>query len=220
MDEKAKQIELTHRQSPTSDDLEQLRQFVRVVDSMSRSRFMDEFRKQDHSLNCEGEVTGPTYDQNDFKAFLTDFRKIAMLTGEAVYLRKVLTTIGKLASTELRQALSPFYEDVMPMIEGRKTMMTLSYPVGDTKVRMSLQQVLSTLVNGEIFHVDPRHTQRARELQSRNELYYLWPALHYFVMPVVRGCIWLYHAIRHDSILGELDYPTPYPVDETVSQAG
>jgi hypothetical protein len=107
----------------------------------------------------------------------------------------------------------------VPLVEGKKTMMTYSYPRGEERISLSLEQVLSTLVNGEIFHVDPKHAEKARDLRSRNQLYYLWPTLHYFVMPIVSGCVWLYHAIRYDGILGESDYPTPYPLKEMQSGA-
>jgi hypothetical protein len=201
------------RPSLSPSEREQLRQFVRVVDSMSRRRFMERFRQQDHTLRFIGEVAGPEYDREDFEAFLTDFRKVAMSTSEPIYLTKVLKTVGKYATDELREQLKGFYEDLVPRLEGRKALMTYNYPRGDKTISLTLEQVLSTLVNGEIFHVSPEHAEQASELRTRNELYYLWPTLHFSVMPVVRASIWLYHAIRHDGILGEFDYPTPYPLN-------
>src|SRR5713101_2270609 len=73
----------TNRPSPANEEREQLRQFVRIVDSMSRRRFMERFREQDHSLSfVGGDVSGPNYDREDFEAFLTDFRKVAMSDNE------------------------------------------------------------------------------------------------------------------------------------------
>jgi len=73
----------TPRPSPTNEEREQLCQFVRIVDSMSRRRFMERFRRQDQTLSfVGGEVLGPNYDRDDLEAFLTDFRKVAMSDNE------------------------------------------------------------------------------------------------------------------------------------------
>lgn len=207
------------RPSPTSEEREQLRQFVRVIDSMSRRRFMERFREQKHTISFVGEVTGPNYDKEDFEAFLTDFRKVAMSDSEPIYLTKVLQTVGKYATEDLRSNLKLFRTHLIPLLEGKKTLMTYTYPRGEEAITLSLEQILSTLVNGEIFHVDPNHAQKARELRGRNQLYYLWPTLHYFVMPIFQGCVILYHSIRHDGILGESDYPSPYRLNDLQSEA-
>ena len=191
----------------TIGERNQLRQFVRVVESMSRRRFIETFRSQDHTLHCLQEVAGPQYDREDFEAFLTDFRKVAMSKSEPVYLTKVLGTVGKYATEKLRENLGQFRSCLVPLLEGGRTLMTYSFQREGKTISMSLRQVLSALVNGEIFHVDPVHAEAAMELRTTNELHYLWPTLHFFVVPVVQGCIWMYHAIRRDGILDESDYP-------------
>jgi hypothetical protein len=175
---------------------------------------MERFRQQDQTLSfVGGEVLGPNYDREDFEAFLTDFRKVAMSDNESVYLTKVLRTVGKYASDDLRSGLKLIHTDLVPLVEGKKTLMKFTYPRGDERISLSLEQVLSAIVNGEIFHVDPRQTETAKELRRRNQLYYLWPTLHFFVVPILELCVWLYHSIRHDGILGESDYPVPYPIE-------
>ena len=204
--------------SPTPKDRELLRQFVRVVDSMSRRRFMERFRQQKHTISFVGGVSGPNYDREDFEAFLTDFRKVAMIRRDSVHLTYVLRAVEKYATDDLQSSLKLFHANLVPLVEGKKTLMTYSYQRGEETISLSLDQVLSTLVNGEVFHVNPKHAEKARDLRSRNQLYYLWPTLHYFVMPIFRGSVWLYHAIRYDGILGESDYPTPYRLNERQSQ--
>jgi hypothetical protein len=115
------------RPSPTVSELDQLREFVRVVDAMSRRRFIETFRRHDQSVSSDGVLTGPDYDREDFDAFLTDFRKVAMSDGERIYLTKVMKTVGKFASDSLRKELKELRDRIFPLLEGKVQSMTLGY---------------------------------------------------------------------------------------------
>ncbi len=69
-----------------------LRDFVRLVYEMDQCRFIREYRKQDHTIsgsrdeNGEFHSRGPDYDWDDFRSFMTIFRKIGIAEKEPTYL--------------------------------------------------------------------------------------------------------------------------------------
>jgi hypothetical protein len=178
----------------------QLRQFVHVVASMDRRRFIKQLREQDQTVSFGQELKGPQYDREDFDAFLTDFRKVAMSDSEPIYLTKVMGTIGKFASDSLRSNLKQLRALILPVLEGRRTGMSIGYNREGEEVTLTPEQILNTLVNGEIFHVGPEHTSQAKELRGLQPLFYLWPTVHFFIMPIHRACVWLFHALWRDGI--------------------
>jgi hypothetical protein len=189
--------------SPSREEVQQLREFVRVVDSMGRRRFIVRFREQDHSISCAGELVGPEYDKKDFDAFLTDFRKVAMSKSESVYLTKVLRTVGKYASEPMRSALKLCHVNIVPLVEGTRTRIICSFERDGKTSNLTPQKILSTLVNGEIFHVGPEDADQARELREQNPLHYLWPTLHFFVIPIYYACVALCQAIQYECLTVE-----------------
>lgn len=195
------------RPSPDHREREQLRQFVRVVDAMNRRRFIERYRTQDHTILCVGGIKAPDYDREDFDAFLTDFRKVALSDGEPIYLTKVLRTVGKYASDQLREDLKLMRAEIILLLEGKGPAMNIGYENGGQETSLSPERVLNALVNGDVFHVDPGLTTTAGQIRGFPTWFYLWPALHYFVAPILHGCIWLFHAIRYDGILRDEDYP-------------
>jgi hypothetical protein len=196
-----------NRLSPTEQEREQLREFVRVVATMGRRRFLKEYARQDHSVNFGSELQGPHYDREDLEAFLTDLRKVAMSDSEPIYLTNVLVTVGKYASDDLRSNLKRFRRVIIPLLEGRTSLMQIGYDRDRDEARLSEAQILDVLVNGEIFHADPQHTRTAGILRGMQPLFYLWPTIHFFIIPIVRACSWLFHAIWRDGILEREDYP-------------
>src|SRR5258708_6962913 len=105
-----------NRPSPTDQERKQLSEFVRVVASMSHRRFIEEMSHQDHTVQFGSELHGPNYDREDFEAFMTDFRKVAMSDNEPIYLTKVLVTVGKLASDTLRANLKLMRSQIVPLL--------------------------------------------------------------------------------------------------------
>jgi hypothetical protein len=212
-----------NRLSPTAEERAQLREFVRVVAIMGQRRFLKEYSRQDHSVNFGSELSGPHYDREDLEAFLTDFRKVAMSDSEPIYLTKVLVTVGKLASDDLRSKLKRFRAVIIPLIEGRMSLMQIGYERDTDDALLSEAQILDVLVNGEIFHADPQHARTAEIFRGMQPLFYLWPTIHFFIIPLVRACNWLSHALWRDGILDRADYPAfcrpPSPTDHTSAEA-
>lgn len=200
---------------PLSDqDRDLLRHFVRLVDEMSRSRFVERYRKQDHSISCktgeDGEplVTGPEYDWEDFQSFLTTFRQVAISRRETVYILRVIDAVAPYATPAFRVQLSGMRDILKQRLEANYSGMCFGgkTPTGQ-EVSLTTFEILDALVNGRIFHADKKHRPTLAFLDSTERWHYLWPVLFEFVIPVLRACLWLFHALRREGILDQSDYP-------------
>jgi hypothetical protein len=136
-----------NRPLPTRQERDQLRQFVHVVASMDRRRFIKQLREQAQTISFGQELKGPQYDREDFDAYLTDFRKVAMSDSEPIYLTKVMGTIGKFASDGLRSNLKQLRAQIIPLLEGRRTVMNIGYSRDGEEITLTPEQILSTLNN-------------------------------------------------------------------------
>ena len=170
-------------------------------------RFIKDLQEQDQTISFNEQLGGPDYDREDFDAFLTDFRKVAMSDNEPIYLTKVLVTVGKFASDDLRKGLTVLRGELLPLLENKVAQMTFTYKKDGNNIVLTPEEILDSLVNGDVFHVDPAHTGTASDLRGMNPLEYLWPTVHFFVLPVLRGCVWLFKAIHKDGLLELSDYP-------------
>jgi hypothetical protein len=184
-----------------------------LVDEMSRSRFVERFRSQDHSISCgTGEdgvyrTAAPEYDWDDFRSFLTIFRQVAISTKEPVYITKVLNTAGLYANAELRENLGEIRKEITPRLDGRYRGMKLGMTLGEQEVSLSVREILDALVNGLIFHSDPGHKKALAVLDASERWCYLWPLLFEIIRPCLVAFIWLFHAFRRYGILTDADYP-------------
>jgi hypothetical protein len=176
---------------------------------MSRCRFIERYRTQDHKITCgpaengESRTTGPDYDWEDFRSFMTDFRQIAKSKTELVYLKSVIETACQYASEHLREELGKAMSTLIPLMEGKYR----GIHVGTDDVSLSSWEVFDALVNGRIFHADRRHRSTVEFLEGNEPWFYLWPLLREIVVPVLQGCMWLSRALREDGILEVSDYP-------------
>jgi hypothetical protein len=197
--------------TPKHRDL--LQHFVRLVDDMSRSRFLERFRKQDHTVRFRGEdgqpqITAPNYDWDDFRSFLTTFRQVAISKNETVHVFKITKVARDYASPALRAHLDRLDAGLRPLIKGDYAGISFGgvFPSGE-EISLTSPQVLDSLVNGLIFHADERHREKVAFLSANERWQYLWPLLFEVIIPMVKACIWLFHALRHDGILADSDYP-------------
>src|SRR5688500_17887194 len=117
----------TDRPELTPEDRTVLRDFVRLVYEMVQCRFVRRYRQQQHTVSCrpdpdgEAHVTGPDYDWDDFRSFMTVFRKVGIARGERTHLAKVYKLIGRYASDALRVRLAADRSQVMAMLYGSWT---------------------------------------------------------------------------------------------------
>jgi len=87
---------------------------------MIDSRFMERVKVQDHSVtmerleNGEYRLTSPDYDGEDFRSFLTTFRRVAMSEREPVYLPTIRNIISRYGSEQLRDELRRLKQDIVP----------------------------------------------------------------------------------------------------------
>jgi hypothetical protein len=193
----------------TPEDRIQLRNFLRLVDGMSRSRFIQAWKTQDQIVTFAGGDGGPdwpTYDVEDFRSFLTMFRQVALLNNESVYFNKVFGTVGKYASPELRENLPVLKKKLNDLLEGRVAIMGLGDASGQS---LSVPQALDALVNGKYFHTNDEHRETVEFLDSEHPTYSMWPIVNTLIIPCLSGFVRLFRAIYQDGILPATDYPTP-----------
>jgi hypothetical protein len=202
------------------EDRNQLRDFVRLVAEMSRSRFIQTWKAQDQTVTFRGGNPAPmwpTYDLEDFRSFLTMFRQVALLTSESVYFNKVFGTVGKYATPERRQNLPAVKRMLNDLLGGRVAIMGLEDASGGS---LSLPQALEALVNGKYFHANAEHRGTVEFLDSEHPTYSMWPILNTLIIPCLSGFVWLFRAIRADGILPVSDFPPPSPAATTPAEEG
>lgn len=201
------------RPALSPEERNQLRRFVRLVDEMSRSRFIETYRTQDHAISFGTEddgasrITAPEYDWEDFRSFLTVFRQVAILQQEPAHLGRILTIIGRYASSELQKKLRLMRKDIFARLDGRYSNMKLGRTVNGKEMSLGASEVLDALVNGMVFHSDPKHSEKVAFLDASERWFYLWPLMFEVITPCLRCFLWLSHAMRREGILEEGDYP-------------
>ena len=200
---------------PTPEHREQLRYFVYLVDDMRRSRFVERYRTQDHTISCRPEdegpqITAPEYDWQDFRSFLTTFRQVAISNREPVYLFRILGILWRYASPELQKQLAELRAELVSRLEGEYVGIRYGreLPSGE-EVSFTSREILDALVNGQVFHADASHRWTLKFLPTIHRWQFLWPILFEIVVPTLQRCLWLFDAIRQDGILDDSDYPEP-----------
>src|SRR5947209_16808392 len=102
----------------------QFRDYVRIVYQMNECRFIRTFQTQDQTTSGQADVggifhsTGPAYDWEDFRSFMTVFRKVGIAKDEPTYFSKVFKLVGQYASDEFRHRLESNRRNVMARLEG------------------------------------------------------------------------------------------------------
>lgn len=169
---------------------------------------MQEFRSQEHGLPCSPEDKAPEYDWENFRSFLTTFRQLAISRNETVYVFKVVRILQDYASPWLKEQLSRFTPEFSGLLDKTYQGFTLNGKT-DTGEEVSLTspEILDAIINGRVFHADKKHGPTLKFLDPLERWVYLWPVLHTFIIPVVKGLVWLYKAIREDGVLDNADYP-------------
>jgi hypothetical protein len=203
----------TTRPDLTPEHRRLFRDFVRLVYEMDQCRFVRQYRQQDHTvssrLDDDGEAmtTAPDYDWDDFRSFMTIFRKVGIAVNEPTYLPRIYNLMGKYASGALRQRLGTDRQQVMAMLTGTWTGMQVGGTIDGKEVTFSIAELLDMVTNGMIFHEDPHHRQAVEMFAKAPRWNYLWPTIHFKIMPIKNAAVMLFRYLLRDGILSEADYP-------------
>jgi hypothetical protein len=201
------------------------RDFVRLVNEMDRCRFVRKYREQDHTVSGEVDDNGelktaaPDYDWEDFRSFMTVFRKIGIAENEPTHLAKVYKLAGRYASDKLRKELAANRQQVMAMLYGTWTGMNLVATVEGKEKTFTVAELADMVTNGMIFHEVPRHRQAAATFSTEARWMYLWPALSFNIMPIVSAAILMFQSLWQDGILGDADYPEEWQAEKRAWEA-
>jgi hypothetical protein len=189
------------------------RDFVRLVYEMEQCRFVRRYREQDHTVSCEvdndgvAKTTAPDYDWDDFRSFMTIFRKIGIAVKEPTYLAKIYKLMGRYASDALRQRLATDRQQVMAMLKGSWTGMQVGATIDGKEVAFTTGELLDMVTNGMIFHENPDHREAVEIFAGEPRWSYLWPTIHFKIMPIMRVTVMLFRYLWQDGILSDADYP-------------
>jgi hypothetical protein len=201
------------------------RAFVRLVYEMDQCRFVMKYREQDHTISSrlgndgESTTTAPDYDWDDFRSFMTIFRKVGIATSEPTYLAKIYKLMGRYASDALRERLSTDRPQVMAMLEGSWTGMQVGGTIDGKEVTFTIGDLLDMVTNGVIFHEEPRHQQAIEMFAKEPRWSYLWPVIHFKIMPIENAAVMLFRYLLRDSILSDADYPAEWRIAKRAWEA-
>jgi hypothetical protein len=215
----------TTRPELTTEHRTLLRDFVRLVYEMDQCRFVRQYRQQNQTVSCrsddagEATFTAPDYDWDDFRSFMTIFRKVGIAVGEPTYLSKIYNLMGLYGSDALRRRLATDRSQVMAMLRGTWTGMQVGATIDGKEVTFTIAQLLDMVTNGMIFHEDARH-RKAVELFSKEPRWvYLWPAMHFKIMPIKNVAVRLFQYLLEDGILSHADYPEEWQASRRAWEA-
>lgn len=208
METEMKQKELT------AEDRETLRTYVRLVYDMSECRFIKSIRNEDQTVsgsvdeNGNPTTSGPDYDWEDFRSFMTVFRKVAINENDRTYFTKILKIVGKYAGDAFRGVLKKSKKEAMARLKGYWTGILVGAVIEGKEVKYNVAQLLDAITNGEIFHSGPEH-QTALKLLDQDHRAVLWPVIHFKILPILGMMVGLFHDLWRDNILATADYPAP-----------
>ncbi len=215
----------SERPEVTPEHRVMFRDFVRLVHEMDKCRFVERYRQQDHRVsgavdeNGELKTTAPDYDWEDFRSFMTDFRKIGIAEKERTHLWKIYKLAGRYASDKLREGLGANQQQVKGMLFGTWTGMNLVATINGEEKIFTIAELSDMLTNGIIFHQDPRHRQAVEAFAKEPRWTYLWPALGFKIMPIKDAAMRMFHSLWQDGILSDADYPEEWQASKRVWEA-
>jgi hypothetical protein len=214
----------TTRRGLTPEHHTVLRDFVRLVYEMDHCRFVRKYRKQQHTVSCwqglngEAKFTAPDYDWEDFRAFMTIFRRVAIAVQEPTHLANVYKLIRRYASDALRKEIARERPQVMTMLTGKSAPAQGGRTMDGEEAGVSVSKLLDMATNGMIFQEEPSDREAGQEDPKTFHWRYLWPAIHFRIMPTLRGTFRLFHYLWRDGILADGDYPEAWQTSKGTSR--
>ena len=111
------------------------------------------------------------------------------------------------ASDALRQRLGADRSQVMAMVNGSWTGMRVGGKIDGKEVEFSIDEILDMVTNGMLFHEDPSHREAVEMFMNEPRWAYLWPTIHFKIMPIKNATVMLFRYLLRDGSLSEADYP-------------
>lgn len=194
-----------------------LRQFVRLVFELRTSRLITTYCETDQTIAVgplPADNVHPQYDREDFDAFLTRFRQVA-INNDGLKLDAILNLVDRhiiakhSADHPLRSITAEIRKVTLPLMRKGAGMFRVAVFDEEQKPLRSLtsHETLLALVNGQVFHSDPEHAPVIELLDGSEPWTYLWPILFEVIEPTLRGCLYLYQALYIHGLLTQEDYP-------------
>ena len=143
-------------------ELTTIKRFQSVCEAIMACRFVREFDKQEHTFTVRKLPDGtfeniyPVYDEDDFLAFLTHYRKL-VANKESTNVFKILKVISRYASSDERQQLKEIRKLLVAEAKHPPMQMAIGPPGQETT--FTPEAIQNLIFNGKVFHA-------AEELQG------------------------------------------------------
>jgi hypothetical protein len=143
----------------TSSDLECLKRFCEVCDCIAACRFITDLPKQSHHImvgtGLDGRVYDeyPRYDDDDFRAFLTHYRKLRAQQ-EPTNLLKIIKLLNRKGDPSDRTRFDQLKKELAA--EGRGWWMARLKDKNGNARPVTQQELEDLIINGDVFHSDPQ----------------------------------------------------------------
>jgi hypothetical protein len=196
---------------PTTAEQDQLKRFVRATHEMTNSRFIKAVSGSQQVMGIEiaqgGErrFVAPTYDWEDFRSFLTIFRKIALSSDEPIYLPKIIRIVEHYGDMDTRNYIRDSRREIIAIIEGRFGALRW----GDSQ-RGKLyggRQILDVLVNGVVFHEGQDLADDVSRLKGSEIGCHIFLLVGEIIFPVLNYCIHLRNIMWSQDLFPRSEFP-------------
>jgi len=150
-------------------EMDSLRVFCEICDDIISCRFIREFNKQDHvfrsTKNRDGTRTSkyPEYDDDDFRSFMTHFRKLFLQNERGVKtdIYSVISILSRYGTARDRKAL----HDIKSVLNQEKQgWIRVNVEVDGEEKSFTPGDIMNLIVNADVFHSDA-------ELSSTKKVY-------------------------------------------------
>lgn len=156
----------------TAEQKHRLNTFCEVCDSIAACRFIRDFNNQPHHIFVgklpDGTVKDewPRYDDDDFRAFLTHYRKLR-LDGETKF-ERIVNLVKRVCDTNDREKLDYFKNEVKK--EGRSWWGASLQDENGEQLFYTQEDIEDLILNGEVFHTNPDKSFTLKRLTGKSSL--------------------------------------------------
>lgn len=139
----------------SSDDRRRLQRFCEICERIARCRFVLDLQKQSHHIFVgklpDGRVMDeyPRYDDDDFRAFLTHYRKLR-LSKDPTFLPRIMNIIKREGSAEDRALLDHLSSEIAE--EEKGWWGAVSKDQSGTQLLITQREVEDLILNGDVIH--------------------------------------------------------------------
>lgn len=150
----------------TAEEKRNLTAFCKVVDSLNACRFVSELGEQSHHI-CVGKLPDgtivdvwPRYDDDDFRAMMTHYRKLRM-QGENTHLNRIINLLKRENDDATREQLDHLLHEISE--EGAGWWGPMLAAADGQQILLTQAEVENLILNGEVFHTDHNKAEELRK---------------------------------------------------------